>query len=315
MMTILEKLPVSSRPHWQLYADWCEARGRVPVHASVEQLAAYAQEVPAAFSTTGARIRAVRIAHELAGAPFPYPVVSPVSAVRSGEGWAPISDAIAAVPVTRYPAGLVGRRDAFVLLLLDRLRLSRSQARAVSVAAVDPDRWRIASVELLRRNPAATCERCVLSRWLRVLGPAALGRRLSVAEVLDPGLHTESHDCDEPLDAAWTSAPVLLPAIDQHGWLDNHRPLSVRTISAITAVRQDPTVEPTDNYPKARTRRNTPAMSLREVADAYDELDERVAAILLHTRTLLAQIDAPTPSTRPVTVSVEQKGSDERSKE
>ncbi|NQX13714.1 hypothetical protein HQQ80_18965 [Microbacteriaceae bacterium VKM Ac-2855] len=307
MMAILEKLPVSSRPHWQLYVDWCEARGIVPVPASVKQLATYAQEVPAAFSTTVARIRAIRIAHELAGALFPYPAPSPVPAVRSGKEWASIPDAIAAVPVTRYPVGLVGRRDAFVLLLLDLLRLSRRQAGAVSVAEVDPDRWFIAGVELLRTDPAATCARCVLSRWLRVLGPAALGRRLSAAEVLDPGLHTESHDCDEPLDAAWTSAPVLLPAIDQHGWLDNHRPLSIRTISAITATRQDPTVEPADNYPKSRTRRDTPAMSLREVADAHDDLDERVAALLLHTRDLLAQIEAPAPATRPVTARLERE--------
>lgn len=290
-MTILEQLPVSSRPHWQLYSDWCEACGIAPVPASTEQLASYGRHVPAAFSTTVARMHAVRLAHELAGAPFPIPTAEPVTAVRTGNEWVPVGDAIAAVPVTRYPVGMVGRRDALVLLLLDQLRLSRRQARAVSVAVIDPDQWSIAGADLARSDPAATCERCVLSRWLRVLGPAALGRRLSAAEILDPALHSELHDCDEPLDALWRSAPILLPAIDQHGWLDNHRPLSTRTISTITARRQDPILEPAENYPKTRVPRNVPTESLQEVADAYDDVDERVAALLLRTRELLAEIE------------------------
>ncbi|NQX29894.1 hypothetical protein HQQ81_21315 [Microbacteriaceae bacterium VKM Ac-2854] len=292
-MSILEQLPVSSRPHWQLYSDWCEARSTVPVPASLEQLTSYAQEVPAAFSTTVARIRAVRIAHELAGAQFPYPVASPVSAVRSGEGWTSIPDAIAAVPVTRYPAGLVGRRDAFVLLLLDRLRLSRRRIRAVAITDVDVRQWTIAGARLQWSEPVVTCERCVLSRWLRVLGPAALGMRFSTAEALDPTRHSDEHDCELPLDDGWIAAPTLLPAIDRYGWLDNHRALSTRSISAITARRQDLNVEPADNHPQVRLRSPAPTMSLQDVADAYDDLDERVTALLLFTRDLVIEMDSP----------------------
>jgi hypothetical protein len=292
-MNNLEQLPVSSRAHWQLYADWCDARELETMPATGEQLAAYLREVPAAFSTSVARIHAIRIAHTLLGQLFPIPLVAPPSAVRVGERWAPVVQAIAAMPVTRYPVGLVGRRDALVLLLLDRLQLSRRRIRAVSIADVDVNEWTIAGTRVQRSEPAATCERCVLSRWLRVLGPAALGMRFSTAEVLDPGRHSDEHDCETLLDDGWTAAPTLLPAIDQYGWLDNHRALSIRSISAITARRQDPNVESADNYPQVRPRSEHSGMSLQEVAKAYDDLDERVTALLLLTRDLVTELDSP----------------------
>ncbi|NQX12271.1 hypothetical protein HQQ80_11590 [Microbacteriaceae bacterium VKM Ac-2855] len=292
-MGILEQLPVSSRAHWQLYADWCDARDLETVPATGEQLAAYLREVPAAFSTSVARIRAIRIAHAFIAAPFPIPLSSPPSAVRVGEGWAPVAQAIAAMPVTRYPVGLVSRRDAFILLLLDRLQLSRRRIRAVAITDVDVRQWTIAGVRLQWSEPAVTCERCVLSRWLRVLGPAALGMRFSAAEALDPTRHSDEHDCELPLDDGWIAAPTLLPAIDRYGWLDNHRPLSTRSISAITARRQDPTIDPADNYPQVRPRSPEPAMSLRQVADAYDDLDERVTALLVLTHDLVIEMDSP----------------------
>lgn len=292
-MNILEQLPVSSRALWQLYVDWCEARELEPVPATGEQLASYLREVPAAFSTSVARIRVIRIAHALVAAPFPIPLAASPSAVREGSGWVPVREAIVAMPVTRYPVGLVGRRDALVLLLLDRLRLSRRGVGAVSVGDIDVDGWTIAGVQLQRSERAVSCERCVLSRWLRVLGPAALGMRFSTAELLDPNRHNEEHDCETPLDDGWTVAPTLLPAIDRYGWLDNHRALSTRSISAITVRRQDPTVEPADNYPQARPRSSVPVMSLQEVADAYEDLDERVTALLLLTRDLVTEMDTP----------------------
>lgn len=163
----------------------------------------------------------------------------------------------------------------------------------MSIADVDGNKWTIAGARLQRSELAATCERCVLSRWLRVLGPAALGMRFSTAEVLEPTRHSDEHDCELPLDDGWTAAPTLLPAIDQYGWLDNHRALSTRTISAITARRQDVAVEPADNYPQVRPPSEAPIMSLQEVADAYDDLDERVTALLLLTRDLVSEMDSP----------------------
>jgi hypothetical protein len=96
-----------------------------------------------------------------------------------------------------------------------------------------------------------------------------------------PGKPQDRH-CELPLDDGWTAASVLLPAIDQYGWLDNHGALSIRSISTITARRQDADVEQADKYPRVRTRSDAPTMSLQEVADAYDDLDKRVTALLLH---------------------------------
>jgi hypothetical protein len=293
--SILEQLPTTSRPAWQLYTDWCAAIGVPAMPAPPQQLQAFLRDVPAAFSTSSARIRAIRAAHAITGTPFPD-APTPISlALRTGGEWASVETALQAMPLTRYPAGLVGRRDALVLLLLDHLHLTREGARAVRIADVDLTRWRLVGTPLPATDSTVACPRCILSRWLRVLGPAALGFRTSVRELLDPAAFTDEHDCTNPLENTWTAAPNLLPAIDRHGWLTNTT-ISTRTISTLTARRQDPALPPAHHRPRPISPNSRPPLTLQALADAYDDLDERLTALLLRTNDLLTT----TPTAAPI---------------
>ena len=292
---ILEQLPASSRASWQLYTDWCAATDAPPLPATPQQLQAFLRDVPAAFSTSVARVRAIRAAHTITGTPIPDAPTPTFPALRVGTEWASVETALQALPLTRYPAGLVGRRDALVLLLLDHLHLTRASVRAIRITDVDPTRWRIAETLLPRTDSAIHCPRCILSRWLRVLGPAALGFRVSVRELLDPAVFTDRHDCTDPLEDTWTVAPNLLPSIDRHGWLTNTT-ISTRTISALTAHRQDPTLPPAHHRSRPATPSLRPPLTLQGLADAYDDLDERLTALLLRTDNLLTTTPTSTDS-------------------
>lgn len=286
---VLEHLPVSSRSHWQLYVDWCTAVDAPVVPATLTQLGRFFAAVPAAASTAAARVSALRAGHTLLGEPFPVAPIEPSKPVRVGAGWVSATDALLGLPVTRYPAGLIGRRDGFLLLLLDQLHQTRRGARAIIEAdiALTPA-LSVAGTEVPRSKRAEVCWRCVATRWLRVLGPAALGFRYTVQELLDPTLHQDSeHDCDIALSDEWRAAPALLPAVDQHGWLAPHRPLSIRTMSAITAQRQRAGQLAADNEVHSRARLST-RHSLQGLAAGYDDIDARLAELLLRTSTLLA---------------------------
>ncbi|WP_146083052.1 hypothetical protein [Rathayibacter sp. AY1E8] len=288
---VLKRLPVSSRPHWQLYTDWCDAIGASPAPASLVQLGRFFAAVPTASSTAVARVCAIRAAHELLDEAFPVPLTEPARPIRVGAGWITPVEAVAAVPLTRYPAGLVGRRDAFLLLLLDQLHFTRHDAGSIAEADITlGGDMTIAGVLIRRSVEAVSCWRCVVTRWLRVLGPAALGFRYTVREILDPALFTDAHDCDIDVPEDWRVAPFLLPAIDQHGWLNPHGPLTTRAMSSITAIRQRAGQPLVDNHPRVRLEPSA-RRSLQDVADAYDDVDARLAALLLQTAMLLADND------------------------
>ncbi|QHC61145.1 hypothetical protein [Rathayibacter sp. VKM Ac-2760] len=289
---VLEHLPASSRPHWQLYADWCAAVDVPAVPATLTKLGRFFAAVPAAHSASTARVSVLRAVHTLLGEPFPVAPTEPSRPSRSGAGWVSATDALRGLPVTRYPAGLVGRRDGFLLLLLDQLHQTRVGARIVTEADIAPTpALTITGIEILRADPAEACWRCVVTRWLRVLGPAALGFRYTVHEILDPTLHrADEHDCDVALSEDWRAAPTLLPAVDQHGWLAPHQPLSVRAISAITAQRQRAGQRSAGNRGHTHARSST-RYSLQDLALGYDAVDARLAELLLRTSALLADND------------------------
>jgi len=149
-----------------------------------------------------------------------------------------------------------------------------------------------------------TCPACAVVRWLDILGVAdGLGRgsaRMALAAVHAPtAASAHQHVSGEP--ARWRGAAVLLPAIDRHGWLDDYRPLSTRTIRnrlALAAGRAstdglpgeppDPPPAPTD--PAATTAPTPPARAapeldevltlLDDLADDADALNTRIQALL-----------------------------------
>ena len=108
------------------------------------------------------------------------------------------------------------------------------------------------------------------------------------------------HVSGEP--ARWRGAAVLLPAIDRHGWLDDYRPITTRTIRTRLAqasgrastdglLGEPPDIPPAATDPAAPTAPATgparPAPELDEVltllddlADDADALNTRIQALL-----------------------------------
>ncbi len=147
-------------------------------------------------------------------------------------------------------------------------------------------------------------------RWLDILGVAdGLGRgsartALTAADAPTPA-SPHQHTPSEP--ARWRAAAVLLPAIDRHGWLDDYRPISTRTIRTrlAQASRRASTDEllteqpdtPPAATPTAATAPARPAPELDEVLTLLDDLAEDADA--LNTR-IQALLDEHHPSRRRV---------------
>lgn len=156
-------------------------------------------------------MRAVRAAHDLLDEVLPVLPTEPAQPIRAGTGWVTPAKAVAAVPLTRYPVGLVARRDAFLLLLLYQLHLTRSHARGITEVDIATGRTiTIAGVLVQRSADAVLFWRCVITRWWRVLGAAALQFRYTVREPLDPALFTDAQACNADVADDWRVAQFLL---------------------------------------------------------------------------------------------------------
>ncbi len=154
---------------------------------------------------------------------------------------------IAARATRGWPAGLTGRRDAFLIVLTESLGYSNRAARGLSPADITEPTCGLGGESLPCLQGQAvpgcgdprSCPACAVVRWLDILGVAdGLGRgsartALTAADAPTPA-SPHQHTGSGP--ARWRGAAVLLPAIDRHGWLDDYRPLSTCTIRARLAL-------------------------------------------------------------------------------
>ncbi len=219
---------------------------------------------------------------------------------------------IAACATRGWPAGLTGRRDAFLVVLTEVLGYTHRGARGLRPADITVSTCGPAgeSVPWLagRRVPSGgdprSCPACALARWLDILGVAdGLGRgsartALTAADAPTPA-SPHQHNPTEP--ARWLGAAVLLPAIDRHGWLDDYRPITCRTIRtrlALAAGRADTDdllTEPPDTpraatdpaAPTAATGPARPVPELEEVLTLLDDLAEDADALNIRIQALL----------------------------
>ncbi len=218
----------------------------------------------------------------------------------------------AACATRGWPAGLAGRRDAFLIVLAESLGYPHRTARGLRPADITepPAGPPGGAVPCLqgRAVPGGgdprTCPACAVARWLDILGVAdGVGRgsarmALTAADARTP-TSPHQHTPSEP--ARWRAAAVLLPAIDRHGWLDDYRPVSTRAIRtrlALAAGRADTEgllTEPPDTPPEATDPAATtaptgparPAPELHEVLTLLDDLAEDADALNTHIQALL----------------------------
>lgn len=276
---------------WSLWLDWCEATGRTPERADEPTLAAYAAQV------RGPSLKTLARAATSAG--LTWPGAEPQTAASDPweapeRSWLPVGASLARCPVYGYPMGVRGRRDAWLIVLTRVLRLTRAQA-----VAVDPDDL----PGILDQIPAPArdedaCLRCVAARWLDVATTADQWSRASVRQRVWPtsGQNTwRGSDrpcdgaCEQPIPALSTGW-VLAPAVDQHGWWTEWRPMSTRTLTTILSVRCDPLFVDLTPEPEAplhdpmlgpaRMFDETTFERLDEVCATADEVNERMRRIL-----------------------------------
>jgi len=265
-----------------LFADWRAATGRTsdaPVDEA--ELDAFFAEVPGAASTLARRRRILEVAG--LAPPRKPPPAAPGRA-------ADLDAALRVIPVGGWPDGLVGRRDAALLVAARVAGLRRPQMRALVVGGPLPD------LPVVDARPSV-CPACALSRWVRTLlvaGDIGWGEvRSQLAELpAAPASDTDGHDCVRTMPTCRSpirSVP-LLSGIDRYGWVDESRPLSARAISAIVGARLAAAgnAPALDNIPEEQAGMPRPGRSpswqetirlRRDAARRLDEIDAMLEKI------------------------------------
>lgn len=230
-----------------LYRDWACATGRDPDAPPTDaDLDVFDRDVPVAVP----RRRRRALAEALTGTsaafdPGTVPPPPPASLWRSGEAWADLPRTLAAIPSAGWPGGLRGRRDAF-LAVLAYAGFTRRAIRALTPEAITLDPAGQTPVTVAGRpvtvtEAAVTCPACAVTRWLRAVGMADRQGRAAIREALirQRDATTLGHVCRaQGLPDDWEDVFVLCPAIDQHGWIADWRPMTWRAITATLAARQ-----------------------------------------------------------------------------
>ena len=284
----------TERRDWALYEDWCASWNRPPAPADNTVVDEFLAEFPAKRSTQLNRVRAIRNELERRGfamAPRPRPPAA--SLIRLSPAHASLPEALAQLPRSRRVDGFRGRRDAWLLVLIGVLQLTRREARGLSVDDIDVSLGIRIRGRFIPTGPdPLTCPACAVTRWLRVVGVYGVGFRLSAFEVLDPRVAlVDDHDCETPLDDVWQQAMYLLPAIDQHGWVRTEAPMSLRSISAVAARVQLFTGNREQAFvTRVATGRFADASSA-ELVVAQDEVDDEAAELVRRSAELLAAFD------------------------
>lgn len=282
---------------WQLFADWSASWDRDPLHSTTAEVAEFLRTFPAATGTQAKRVRAIRLRYENAGIAFELPPVGQPrrSLWHDTVGLLDPRRTLAQLPKYRHPVGLIGRRDAFLIVLAGEAGLSRREIHQLRTSDITAMANRIeigAWVPPVDKAPAS-CPRCAVTTWLQVLGPVWAGDRAAARDLLDVTRATpDEHDCEKPLDDAWAKADYPLLAFDVHGWAHLGGPLSKRSITAIVTPSRIYTGETEKAAYQRPTGGRFAESSPAEVYEAQDDFDRKVAAALLWSTQLLEEANA-----------------------
>lgn len=231
---------------WRLFADWCEATGHVALPAQPETLAEFLADHPAQIPTHRRRVTAINAAHRQCG--FPEPgrahAVHAALATRRHARLQAVADLleerIRQLPVTGWPRGLFGRRDALILTLvaagltyteIAALRRGELRRQAHELVIDSTRQWRLgANLEVAEHHPSM-----IHARWARV------------QQILDgfPNARMLAHYFEQPpetvtdrsasvLDTATAEQPLIV-TIDRWGYTPlRPAPMTAQSIAAIT---------------------------------------------------------------------------------
>ena len=227
--------------------------------------------------------------------PLALPTAEPLKPWRVGRAWLSLGDTLNRIPLDGWPDGLVGRRDAFLAVLIGECGFSREQARAVKINDVvqGPEvGWTIAGRPVSRAADPGPCPACAVARWLSVLKVWDDWGRSSVRGAVLEYRRGPEHDCLAAGETDGILVPTMLPAIDRHGWLADWEPMSVRSISAVLAYRQDAAQFRHDPLPLQSDDDERPdyqRTSMQGLEDLLDDLDDKVSAALSRYEKIMAE--------------------------
>ncbi|EHK85372.1 hypothetical protein [Rhodococcus pyridinivorans] len=305
------RIPARYRHDWVLFADWCAAADHRPIPATPDTLALFLHEHPAAVSTQRRRLSAINAVHTGHGYPPPgrtETVRRHLDTTRASRverlGRLLLQKAVE-LPSAGWPSGLFGRRDALLLVLAatgmaftDITRLRRRDIRldgdTLVVITRAGERFRLEPDLETGCKPAAICQ-----RWA------------GIQAFLDqcPGTHLLRHHLadpieivTDPLDAEQARQPLLCP-IDRWGHLPHAQPMTPQSISMLVRAHlsgraptrptlpmaspatNDAGTEPEvvldlDYYERGVAARRRDHQDLEELADTFDELEQRADALV-----------------------------------
>lgn len=290
--------------HWNRFVAWCAATSHASLPAPPATIEQFLAAFPGAASTQRLRRASIRAHHLAAGYPNPLPALQErVWPHEPAAHTAAVREVLAAIPKYRYPLGLRGRRDAFLIVLLGVLHLTRREAQTITVGDVEVTSIvRIRGRVIPSADDPASCAACAVTRWLRIVGPVWTGFRGDVVRLLDPTKGTlDMHDCEQPLPGQWRRAEQLLVPLDVHGWARIGVNLSGRSMTSIVPTRRVAAVHETDPEvlgPVARAASRFAGLTLQETyaelgaADvAADDVLARITALWQDARALDAALD------------------------
>lgn len=288
--------PVSSWS-WGLFADWCASMDVQPIPATADVLTSFLDAFPAARSTQVKRLATILAVHQTAGQSIEIPrLTRPVDSL-----WAPrpgLLDppgALAQLRRYRFPTGLTGRRDGFLIALTGVLGLTREQARNKTPEDIDiaPGTTTILGQDVPEAEVPGECPRCAVAGWLCVIAPHYERLRGSYLPLLDPTTaNPHVHVCERSTGDLWQRGVALLPSIDRTGAVGTGGFLSTRAITSIIAARRIPTGRMEKTGPVLTGHGRYQAATSGELAAAQDDVLDQVNEVNRHLEKLLAEATA-----------------------
>ncbi|WIB34422.1 hypothetical protein [Curtobacterium sp. MCSS17_005] len=123
--------------HWSRFEDWCAAWGRTALPATSDTVDEFLAHFGGSKSQQRLRRQAIDRHHAAAGESSPIAPPAVETVWHASDVLADVERALAEIPKYRHPAGLHGRRDAFLIVLTGYLRLSRNEARSVGIRDIE----------------------------------------------------------------------------------------------------------------------------------------------------------------------------------
>ena len=310
---------------WALFVDWCTATGRTPLPADWTTIAAFNAGCPGAAATIRRRLAAIAHHHRAAGHPPPIDPARELPApsrevIDPGQ----VDLLMHLLPSHGWLGGLFGRRDRALLTLVAYTQIPYRQLPRLTVGqlqigggvATVTDHRGAAHVIEATADPVL-CGPCALVRWRRVLDTEVTNKRvkklLKDAEEVTSASHHPCH-APNPIDDRTMDAPLFTPinqwgqlpfpieplsphstsrlarqadtGLAHHRVLDDEGPVASGGAGQAAVAPVPAVVRPVYDWEAANQRKIDAVTRLAPLAEALDELEVRIAELLVRTNEL-----------------------------